>query len=299
MIARLCENIGALMGLHGSDLTALKFAALAHDIGERVMKRNYLLRPNALTWEETLDLWRHPILGEQAAGELRLSRHTQLLIRWHHEWWNGLGYPDGLAGESIPLGARILRMVDSYYALISNRPYRQRFDAFEAEQIIADLAGIEFDPQIVKLLLAILAEERIDHEVEPLTVASEVETQILLTPEGLQTAFVPTEFESEADEIDTFSQAEESAPRLLEAAVDDGDEVPDEREGKLLESISSELPSADAETFEPEEELETPPGTCGQPPEAEIELNSTEEERPAEETQPDAASENAPGSAPD
>jgi len=158
-IAWTAEKVGARMGLHGVDLSALKFAALAHDLGERAMKRDYLLRPRALSWEETLDLWRHPILGEQAAGELKLPRQTQLLIRWHHEWWNGGGYPDGLAGEAIPLGARILRVVDSYFALISDRPHRRRFDRIEAEQIIADLAGIEFDPQVVKLLLQVLAEE--------------------------------------------------------------------------------------------------------------------------------------------
>ena len=158
-IAWTAEKIGARMGLHGVDLTALKFAALAHDLGERAMKRNYLLRQSALSWEETLDLWRHPILGEQAAGEIKLPRQTQLLIRWHHEWWNGGGYPDGLAGEAIPPGARILRAVDSYFALISDRPHRRRFDRIEAEQIIADLAGIEFDPRVAKLLLQVLAEE--------------------------------------------------------------------------------------------------------------------------------------------
>jgi HD domain len=159
-IAWTAEKIGARMGLHGVDLTALKFAALAHDLGERAMKRDYLLRPRALSWDETLDLWRHPILGEQAAGELKLPRQTQLLIRWHHEWWNGSGYPDGLAGEAIPPGARILRAVDSYFALISDRPHRRRFDRIEAEQIVADLAGIEFDPQVVKLLLQVMAEEQ-------------------------------------------------------------------------------------------------------------------------------------------
>jgi HD domain len=158
-IAWTAEKVGARMGLHGVDLTALKFAALAHDLGERAMKRDYLLRPRALSWDETLDLWRHPILGEQAAGELKLPRHSQLLIRWHHEWWNGGGYPDGLAGKTIPLGARILRAVDSYFALISDRPHRRRFDRVETEQIIADLAGIEFDPQVVKVLLQVLAEE--------------------------------------------------------------------------------------------------------------------------------------------
>lgn len=159
-LAQLAERLGAQLGFHGVDLTALKFAALAHDLGEHQMKRNYLLSPHKLTQEETLDLWRHPILGEQAASELRLPRHTQLLIRWHQEWWNGQGYPDGLAGEHIPLGARVLRAVDSYCALTSDRPYRQHYSAVDAEQMLADLAGIEFDPLVITLLLALLAEER-------------------------------------------------------------------------------------------------------------------------------------------
>lgn len=166
MIARLAETIGAQLGLHGTDLSALKFAALAHDIGEREMKRNYLLQPNALTWEQTLDLWRHPIIGEQAAAELQLPRQTQLLIRWHHEWWNGQGYPDGMTGAAIPLGARILRAVDTYCALISRRPHRGNYDLLDAEQIVADQAGIELDPQIVKLLLALVIAERKQREAE-------------------------------------------------------------------------------------------------------------------------------------
>jgi hypothetical protein len=166
MIARLAETIGAQLGLHGTDLSALKFAALAHDIGEREMKRNYLLQPNELTWEQILDLWRHPIIGEQAAAELQLPRQTQLLIRWHHEWWNGQGYPDGMTGEAIPLGARILRAVDTYCALISRRPHRGNYDLLDAEQIVADQAGIELDPQIVKLLLALVIAERKQREAE-------------------------------------------------------------------------------------------------------------------------------------
>lgn len=166
MIARLAETVGREMGLHGADLSALKFAALAHDIGERGMKRNYLLGPNVLSWEERLDLWRHPILGEQAAAEMKLSRQAQLLVRWHHEWWNGQGYPDGLSGAAIPLGARILRAVDSYCALISERPYRHSFELAEAEQAVADLAGIEFDPQVAKVLLAVVGAERLQREAE-------------------------------------------------------------------------------------------------------------------------------------
>jgi HD domain len=228
LVALLSEAMGEKMGMHGIDLTALKFAALSHDIGERAMKRNYLLRPGILSWEETLDLWRHPILGEQAAGELRLSRLTQLNIRWHHEWWNGLGYPDGLAGEAIPLGARILRVVDSYCALISNRPHRLRFDSLEAEQIIADLAGIEFDPMLVRLLLETLNEERqnIEHEIHER--ARETDLYPILTEEGLQTVVV--EAEGDPVTLGVPPPEREAEDLAVEAIPDFGDDVSGEAE---------------------------------------------------------------------
>jgi len=159
-IARLAEKLGQRLGLRGVDLSALKFAALAHDLGERAMKRDYLLRPGSLSWEEQLDLWRHPIIGEQAAADLKLPRQAQLLIRWHQEKWNGQGYPDGLSGTDIPLGARILRVVDTYCALLCDRPYRAKFELESAEQTIADQAGLEADPHVVQEFLALLAEER-------------------------------------------------------------------------------------------------------------------------------------------
>jgi HD-GYP domain-containing protein (c-di-GMP phosphodiesterase class II) len=159
-MARMAESLGAELGLRGSDLTALRFAALAHDLGERVMRRDYLERNGELTWEERLDLWRHPILGEQAAAQRGLSRQSQLLIRWHHEWWNGAGYPDALAGEAIPLGARILRVVDTYSALLNDRPWRARLSEGDSEekaqQFIADYAGLEFDPRVVHTFLNLL-----------------------------------------------------------------------------------------------------------------------------------------------
>jgi hypothetical protein len=159
-LTRLAVELGARAGLHGSDLTSLKYAALAHDVGERALKREYLLSSRKLTSEERLDLVRHSILGEQAAAQFRLPRASQLYIRWHHEWWNGYGYPDGLAGEQIPLGARVLRVADTYCALISDRPHRLRHDPESAEAIMADLAGLECDPGVVKLLLELLKEER-------------------------------------------------------------------------------------------------------------------------------------------
>lgn len=240
MIAQLAETIGQEMGLHGADLSALKFAALAHDIGERGMKRNYLLSPNVLSWEERLDLWRHPILGEQAVAEIKLSRQTQLLVRWHHEWWNGQGYPDGLSGTAIPLGARILRAVDSYCALISQRPYRQSLELAEAEQAIADLAGIEFDPQVAKVLLAVVSEERLRREAEQ----AEAERQRQeFGGWNIPPAYVESPAHMAVEESDEASV--EITTETVIPAVTDAEEI----------SATTELPPV--ETALPEQAVET------------------------------------------
>ncbi|MBO0725818.1 MAG: HD domain-containing protein, partial [Blastocatellia bacterium] len=234
-IAWTAEKIGTRMGLHGIDLTALKFAALAHDLGERAMKRDYLLRPGELSWEETLDLWRHPILGEQAAGELKLPRQTQLLIRWHHEWWNGGGYPDGLAAEAIPPGARILRAVDSYFALISDRPHRPRFDRAEAEQIIADLAGIEFDPQVAKLLLEVLAEEAVESTFAYLAPGDEAVTRLVEDQ--------PQPIDEVLDEIPAGIMDKAVTERRLD--MTGADLASDEANGEFELETSTEIGAAD------------------------------------------------------
>ena len=158
-VTSLATRIAERMGLHGADLQALKFASLVHDVGERALKRQYLLRRAPLTLEDRVDLARHPILGEQAASEFRLPRKSQLLIRWHHEWWNGKGYPDALAGEQIPLGARILRVADTWTALVSDRPFRPSLSHVQARRSLRTFAGLECDPEVVRVLLEILEED--------------------------------------------------------------------------------------------------------------------------------------------
>jgi HD-GYP domain-containing protein (c-di-GMP phosphodiesterase class II) len=130
-------------------------AALVHDIGEVVMCREYIRESRVLTPDEFLDMQRHPVIGEQETARRGMSRGVQLLVRWHHEWWNGDGYPDALEGEQIPLAARILRVADSYAALTDNRPRRQAMQDDEAKQYMTEWAGLEFDPKVVKAFLSI------------------------------------------------------------------------------------------------------------------------------------------------
>jgi HD-GYP domain-containing protein (c-di-GMP phosphodiesterase class II) len=130
-------------------------AARMHDLGEVAMERDYIQRASSLTPDERLDLERHPVIGEQEAARASADRDVQLLVRWHHEWWNGAGYPDALRQDEIPLAARILRVADSYAALTDARPYRPALTEEAARREIIQRAGIEFDPSVVNALLAL------------------------------------------------------------------------------------------------------------------------------------------------
>ncbi len=96
------------------------------------------------------------MIGEQAVAKLGLSRAAQLIVRWHHEHWNGSGYPDALEGYQIRLAARLLRVVDTYYSLVNARPFRAALSDELAKKHLIDWAAIEFDPAVVKAFLEVL-----------------------------------------------------------------------------------------------------------------------------------------------
>ena len=154
-IATIADAIGKQFNLAAHDRFFMQQAALVHDIGELVMNRDYIKESRVITSDEILDLHRHPVIGEQETARRGMSRGVQLLVRWHHEWWNGGGYPDALEGEQIPLAARILRVADSYAALTDNRPRRHAMNDAEAKHYMTEWAGLEFDPKVVKAFLSI------------------------------------------------------------------------------------------------------------------------------------------------
>lgn len=171
-LARIAEAIASHFNLASDDRSFLTQAAYLHDIGEVVMGRDYISAFRSLTAEERLDVQRHPVIGEQELARLGFSRGVQLLVRWHHEWWNGSGYPDGLEGEQIPLAARILRAADCYASLTGSRPFRTAYGREEARKYLAEAAAIEFDPRVAKVLLDL----DIADTVEDLTVSVELES---------------------------------------------------------------------------------------------------------------------------
>jgi HD-GYP domain-containing protein (c-di-GMP phosphodiesterase class II) len=154
-VAAVAEELGWAFNLAVHDRLIMQQSAMVHDIGEIAMNRDYFKENRILTTEEYLDMQRHPVIGEQQAAKEGLPRGVQLLVRWHHEWWNGNGYPDRLEGEQIPLAARILRVADTFSALTGERPFRKPIPIDEARRYMIEWAGIEFDPRVVKALISI------------------------------------------------------------------------------------------------------------------------------------------------
>jgi HD-GYP domain-containing protein (c-di-GMP phosphodiesterase class II) len=154
-IAVIADALAEAFHLAPHDRKSLRTAAYMHDLGEVAMEREYIQRAGSLTDEERIDLTRHPVIGEQEAARASANRAVQLLVRWHHEWWNGSGYPDALRQNEIPLAARILRVADSYAALTDARTFRPALTEEDARAEIIAQAAIEFDPAVVSMLLSL------------------------------------------------------------------------------------------------------------------------------------------------
>src|SRR5215204_2720898 len=149
-VKEIAGDIGRAMRLGEADLEALEWGGLLHDVGKIGVPDNVLLKQERLNREERMIMNAHPVLGAQIIQPVtRLSREMRI-IRHHHEWYNGSGYPDRLIGDEIPLLARILHVADAFEAMTAQRPYRMT--PLTAEQALSELrkfAGVQFDPKVV------------------------------------------------------------------------------------------------------------------------------------------------------
>ena len=161
-VVALAVEVGRRVGLEGDDVNAVELGALLHDIGKIRIPESILLKPGKLDDEEWQIMRRHPEVGEQILQPIASLGDVLPIVRSSHERWDGRGYPDGLAGEDIPLGARIVSVCDAFRAMIEERPYRQPLSREEAIEELEAHAGTQFDPACVTALLAAL-EER-EHE---------------------------------------------------------------------------------------------------------------------------------------
>ena len=145
-------EIGKQMEISELELEALRAAALLHDIGKLAVPEHIINKPGRLTPEEFEKMKIHPSVGGQILERVNFPYPVVPIVRAHHERWDGSGYPDGLAGERIPVGARILAAVDCLDALISDRQYRRAIPIEEAMREIVRLSGSHFDPRVVEIL---------------------------------------------------------------------------------------------------------------------------------------------------
>ncbi len=168
-VARLSGEIAEAMGLSPRDVDLLVAAARVHDLGKIATDNRVLFKQSSLSDDERLRRQAHPAEGGELAGRFSMFREGRRFIRHHHERWDGKGYPDGLAGEDIPLGARIIAVADSYDAMTSDRPYRKALPHDVALIELQRGAGSQFDPAVVD---AFLARER-SRRAEPARVTAE------------------------------------------------------------------------------------------------------------------------------
>jgi HD-GYP domain-containing protein (c-di-GMP phosphodiesterase class II) len=155
-ITDLSLRVGRELGLDEPTLKRLELGALLHDIGKIGIPSDVLAKPGRLTAEERKLVQTHPELGERIIGPIDRLQGVRPIVRHCHERWDGSGYPDGIAGEDIPLEARIIFVCDAYHAMTTDRPYRRRLSHREAVRRLADAAGSQFDPHVVEVALRVL-----------------------------------------------------------------------------------------------------------------------------------------------
>lgn len=154
-IARLTELALSLANYQNWSeraLNQLRFGAILHDIGKLHIPDEILFKKEPLTEDDWVEIRRHPVAGAEMVRGIPFLSEVAPIIRYHHEWYNGLGYPEGLIGTAIPIGARIVSVVDSFDAMVSDRVYAPRFTLRQAYEEILRLSGTKYDPDVVATL---------------------------------------------------------------------------------------------------------------------------------------------------
>lgn len=158
-VTQFAVMIARAAGLSAWETERVEWAGLLHDIGKIGIRLEALNKPQKITRQEHEMFKDHTIMGKQILESIHFLRDIIPLVYYHHEWYNGSGYPEGIKGEEIPLGARILAVADAYDAMISDRPYRKAMSQKDAVAELLRFAGTQFDPKIVEIFVGLLAEQ--------------------------------------------------------------------------------------------------------------------------------------------
>jgi putative nucleotidyltransferase with HDIG domain len=173
-VSLYARRLAQQLGMHEPDLTTIEHGALLHDIGKIAVRDGVLLKPGPLSPGEWKEMKKHAELGWALLQRVEYLRPASRIVLQHQEKWDGTGYPAGLAGEEIVVGARVFHIVDTMDAITSDRPYRKARSFGEACAEVVRCRGTQFDPQVVDAFLTVPAEEwqRIRLDVETVAVLS-------------------------------------------------------------------------------------------------------------------------------
>lgn len=180
-VQRYAVAIAKQMGLTGSELEGINTGALLHDIGKLGVPEYVLLKPGRLTPDEFEKIKKHPEIGAAILDPVEFPWPVLPVVKYHHEKWDGTGYPEGLKGEAIPLTARVLAVADVYDALTSSRSYRKAWSHEKAVETIKRDAGTHFDPVVVEAFLQVIdgvVEEMAREGYGPLSVQSDASVSV-------------------------------------------------------------------------------------------------------------------------
>jgi response regulator RpfG family c-di-GMP phosphodiesterase len=173
-VSLYARRLAQQLGIQEPELLVIEHGALLHDIGKIGVRDRVLLKPGSLTSEEWVEMKRHPELGWALLQRVDYLRPASAIVLQHPEKWDGSGYPSGLKGPDIVIGARIFHVVDTLDAITSDRPYRKSRPFEDARQEIVRCSATQFDPAVVEAFLSVPAEEweRIRLDVETVAVLS-------------------------------------------------------------------------------------------------------------------------------
>ena len=160
-VAHLAEAVAVRLGWDAARVEALRLGSRLHDVGKLAISPRLLAKPGPLDERELRIVRTHPLVGARLVGAGLSARTALPYVLYHHERWDGAGYPTGRAGEEIPLEARLLAVADAYDAMTSPRPYRRAVSAFLALEEIERCAGSQFDPSIATLFVETRAAGRL------------------------------------------------------------------------------------------------------------------------------------------
>jgi diguanylate cyclase (GGDEF)-like protein/putative nucleotidyltransferase with HDIG domain len=233
------------LGLNEDETEALRAASVLHDIGKLAVPEHIISKPGKLTPEEFEKMKIHPIIGAEILEQVEFPYPVVPIVRAHHEKWDGTGYPNGLAGEAIPVGARILAAVDCLDALASDRQYRRGLPLEEAMARVAEEAGKSFDPRVVEILQRRYAElERLAHDESskrPAKLSKDVKVQRGVAPAaGFAEPASPAACDGGwgGDDLEQIAAASQESQALFELSQELGASL---RLGDLLSMLSVRL----------------------------------------------------------